>query len=133
MQVRAIRQDGLWVLRLVGPLVLGEGEHRLRCVIERLLRQGARHVVLDLSGVRYMDAAGLGALAASARRIQRRGGRLVVASPSSRVRRSLEIVRLNTLLPVADSLEAARERFDPVARRRPALFLPPLRPLAALR
>jgi anti-sigma B factor antagonist len=131
MQVRAMRQDGIWVLRLVGPLVLGAGEHRLRCGVERVLRQGGRRVILDLSGVRYADAAGIGALVGGARRVRSRGGRLLVASATPRVRRLLEMFRVGALLPLAADVEDALRRIAGAPEPHSRMLLPGLRPAVA--
>ena len=55
-------------------------------------------VIVDLSGVRFMDSTGLGALVRARQRILDLGGRLTVASPSPQVRRLLDITGLAEVL-----------------------------------
>lgn len=55
------------------------------------LERGARRLVVDLSGVRVVDSAGIGALLSAERRVRAAGGELVVANASAYVRRVFEV------------------------------------------
>lgn len=68
------------VIALEGELCLvSEGvlDHCLGVVVET----GCRHVVLDLSGLSFVDARGLSCLVKAARAMKRRGGSLELRSP----------------------------------------------------
>lgn len=90
-----------------------------------LLRDGLLRVVTDendrclvvnLSGVSFMDSTGLGVLVGIWRRLAARRGSLALASPSGQVQRILDIAGLTKILPVydheADALHACREPAD---------------------
>ena len=55
------------------------------------VRDPSRGVVLDFSGVSFVDSSGLGLLLSTARTTQARGGSLVVRTPSPTVRRLFRI------------------------------------------
>ena len=57
-------------------------------------------LVLDLSGVRVIDAAGLGVLVAAARRAENAGGSLVVGRASEAVVDAIRIIGLERMLHV---------------------------------
>jgi anti-anti-sigma factor len=71
----------------------------------------AMAVVLDLTGVRYLDSSGVQLLFELAERLASRQQRLAVAvAPDAPARRVLEIVSLDVTAPVADSRADALER-----------------------
>ena len=71
-------------------------EQRLR----RCLDQGSQWVVVDLSEAAFLDSSGLGALTNSKRRIERKGGRLVVINTNDQMRRVFELTGLMRVLNV---------------------------------
>lgn len=57
-------------------------------------------VVLDLSGVMYMNSAGLRELVRVYKQFERKGTQLVIANPSAHVTRLFELVGLDSVLHV---------------------------------
>jgi len=66
-----------------------------------------RHLLVDLDRVSFIDAAGLGVLAAAAGRAAARGGSLRVVCARPRIRRLFRCTGLDRTVPVADTLRAA--------------------------
>jgi anti-anti-sigma factor len=94
---------GFLVLELTDRVTPGSGRleaDALRSVLAVAYAQGQSRVALDLSPVTAMDAEALGELAGAFTRLRRAGGDLVLLDPPPRVRRLLEVTRLNTVLPV---------------------------------
>ena len=97
------------------PLVVGlEGEWDVyRCPeLDQRLEPAstASQVILDLSGATYLDSTCLGALVRMRKARDARGlgaARLVITSPM--VLRIFEIVRLDRVWPIYESVEAARQ------------------------
>ena len=54
-----------------------------------------------MSGVTFIDAAGIGVLVAAANRARRAGGGLSLVAPSRQVRRVLDLLHLDAILPAA--------------------------------
>lgn len=78
----------------------------VQATLNGMILPGGGTVVLDLTGVGFIDSSGLGALIGGNRIAQERGTRLVlVASPS--VRRLLQVTALDTVLETFDDLPAA--------------------------
>lgn len=67
-------------------------------------------IAIDLSALTFIDSSGINALRAVVRAAASRGAGAVVASPSQRVVRVLELVRIAEIIPLESSLEAAFER-----------------------
>jgi len=86
---------GLAVLRCVGRIARGE-ETAILCTA---VRQRWREVVLDLSRVDAIDAAGIGALLS----LQAAGIYLKLRDPSRRVREILSITKLDSVVEICES------------------------------
>ena len=89
-----------------GATVRASGEVDVQSADElrgHLLLAAAAHrrLVLDLSGVTFMDSAGLGALVSAHRAVAERDGTLVVAGARGMVRQVLAASRLDELLTLA--------------------------------
>jgi anti-anti-sigma factor len=69
---------------------------------------GKERVIFELSGVRFVSSAGLGALIRAMRRIRETGAAAVVCAAKPRVKRWLQIVGLPREASLFDSLSTAR-------------------------
>ena len=94
------------VLDLTGRLSVGADEREvapLRAVIRDLIAGGCRDVVVNLSGLMYIDARGLGELATAAKMLRDARGRLTLSAATPRVARLLAVTRLNTVLECCEA------------------------------
>lgn len=96
--------------------------------LENTLRdavRSGRHVIVDLSGVTYIDASGYRVFEECQRRLNERGCLLVLASPAPRIRRLIDLLHLNTVIPtcatVEDAMDTLRETPRPAAGARNTL------------
>ena len=64
-------------------------------------------VVVDLSGVTYMDSSGIATLVVAHGAARKTGGRLVLAGLSERVREVFKLARLESVFELAPSVGAA--------------------------
>jgi anti-sigma B factor antagonist len=95
------RQDGRAHVLPAGELDVDAAPSLLAAVVEQL-EAGATEVVLDLSGVSFIDSSGLGALVGCWRRVKNAGATLIMANPGEDVRMTLEITGLDQILPIAN-------------------------------
>lgn len=79
----------------------------LQDAINRIPGKGA--VVVDLSGVTYMDSSGVATLVRGLQLSRKKGVGLVLCSLQDRVRSIFEIARLDTVFPMASTLDEALE------------------------
>src|SRR5690242_13670928 len=81
----------------------------LREKVQLLLGAGTRRLVINMSGVVYVDSYGLGQLVLIWTEIKNKGATMTIAEPSARIRQLLEITKLNTVFDIsADGLEALK-------------------------
>jgi anti-anti-sigma factor len=100
------RRPGHVLVTVSGEIDLATAA-RLR---ERLagLVGGGRQVIVDLSQVSFIDAAGAGVLAGAAARAAARGGGLQLAAAGWQVRRVLVLTGLDRSIPLAATVAEAR-------------------------
>lgn len=71
--------------------------------VKAIVDDGARHLVIDFSGVQFMDSSGLGALVGSLKYLGA-GGTIEIAKPCDAVQKVLRLTRMNKVFPVRDTL-----------------------------
>jgi anti-anti-sigma factor len=65
------------------------------------------HIVLELDGTDYISSAGVRALISAQKALKGKGGAVLLAQPSERVKEVLQIAGLDALFPVYASTEDA--------------------------
>jgi anti-anti-sigma factor len=79
--------------------------------IQELLEHGRKKFVLDLGGVHETGSSFLGLLMTISRRIQRRGGEVILGHLSRQVEELLETMQMEDFWDVFPSVDAAIESF----------------------
>jgi N-acetylglucosaminyldiphosphoundecaprenol N-acetyl-beta-D-mannosaminyltransferase len=69
--------------------------------------EAPRHLLLDLSRVRFIDSTGIGWLIRLQKTVRRRSGYMVLVAPGAPVYRALALMRLTDFFPIAADLAAA--------------------------
>ena len=105
------RQAGdVTVLDMSGKITIGEGSVALRTAIRRLLEEGRKRILLNLSGVSYVDSSGIGELVSSYTAINKEGGQLKLLNLTQKLQDLLTITKLLTVFDVyekeADALNS---------------------------
>jgi anti-anti-sigma factor len=94
------------ILRIAGDVTSGS-EGDLMAGFSEALEGGARAVVLDFSGMEYMNSGGIGLLVTLLVRAQRGGARLLATGLSDHYRQILSLTRLDEAIQVCDDEAAA--------------------------
>lgn len=112
IQVAVDAHDGIGVCRIAGELDSSSAP-KFREAVSQLCRYPA--VAIDLSGVPFVDSAGLGALVSGVRRIREVGGRVALFGPRRNVGRLIRIAGFDRVAPLlADFDEALASLREPV-------------------
>ena len=89
------RQDGEYtIVELSGRLTVNDDAGALRETVAETVRNGSRQVLLDLSGVHYIDSTRLGEIISAHVTVTRRGGRLRLVGTPDRIMELLAIAGL---------------------------------------
>lgn len=83
----------------------------LETVMHQVLLERLK-VVLNVREVEFIDSSGLGLLLLCIRTIDERGGRLCICEPSESTRIAFDLVRINRLVDIYDTQQAAIESYD---------------------
>jgi anti-sigma B factor antagonist len=96
------RQRPQSVLVLAGELDVASATDAYKRMLELNLRPGAQ-LVLDLSGLTFMDSTGIRLILQAGEYASMRGAGLVIVRPPDRVMRVLELVGLDEQLDLVDA------------------------------
>lgn len=113
MTVEQRSANDVVILQVSGEITYGKGNDvLLRSTVDALLAEGHRKLILDVSGVTYVDSAGLGQLAQIQANATRRRSGLRLVGVSTRLRDLLTATRLLALFQICESESAALASFD---------------------
>jgi len=104
--MRMAHDRGCAVVWLRGELDVAEAAEARRFLLSVVALSTGR-VVVDVTDLVFVDAAGLGVLVAAARLARGEGGWLRLVDASPLLRRLLRITELTSALPVFESVHAA--------------------------
>lgn len=96
----ALDESGAFVVRLLGEIDISNAD-AIGIELERLLDGTPVALVVDLSGLDFMDSTGIAMLLQATGR----AGSVVVRNPSAIVRRMIETTGLSMALPVEEPVE----------------------------
>jgi anti-anti-sigma factor len=100
LQIKVHNGNEAAILACEGRIVLGQATTALESAAQAVC---ARSVILDLSRVQSVDAAGLGTLLRIKQRVESAGARLRLLNPPPLVRRMLSLTRLDKVLEIHNS------------------------------
>ena len=97
------RQAGdVTILDMSGKVTIGEGSVALRNTIRRLLGEGKKSILLNLSDVGYIDSSGIGELVSSFTAVNKESGSLKLLKLTQKIQDLLAITKLLTVFDTFD-------------------------------
>ena len=112
MEITESLTDDVLVLKLEGELMGGDESKPFHDRIYNAIREGHIHIVVDMSGAKWMNSSGLGMLMAGLTTLRSSDGDLRLACLSERVRRPIEITKLDEVLKGFDTVDQAVASFE---------------------
>ncbi len=112
MKMTRKEEGSVTVLEPKGKITIGEGDVMLREEITKLLSENKKNLVLDLSGVSYMDSAGVGELVSVFTSVKNRGGELKLACLTKKIKDLLSITQLMTIFDTYEDANKAVAAFN---------------------
>lgn len=98
--------DGV-CLALSGEIDLSRSPELRTALLQAATAKPAR-LVLDMSGVTYMDSSGVATLVEALQKINAGGGKLVLCGLQPKVKSIFQIAKLDTIFAIVDDTEAAK-------------------------
>ena len=99
--------ESVTIVDLSGRITLGEASVAVRDVINGLMGEGNKKILLNLVGVNYIDSSGIGVLVSSFSTVRSQGGQLKLVNLSKRTHDLLQITKVYSLFDVKDDEAAA--------------------------
>ena len=111
MNIETRKKGDVVIVDFQGRLAVGVGEEMLPRLIEQILNEGTRKILLNLSEMDYIDSNGLGELVQSLKTSKRFGASLRLLKPQDRVKKTLRLTNLLPMFSVYDSESEAIKSF----------------------
>ena len=98
---------GRVVIALGGKLMMGSQGDRIVAAVDRLLREGVRTIVFDLSGITVLDSTGVGYFIHSFNKIAAAGGEMRMSGATGHVFQTFHVSLLDQVFRFFPSAEEA--------------------------
>ncbi len=101
------------IATVVTPLLSsGEGQEVISELTDRMRYNNARHFILDLKEVEFMDSSFIGSLVSLLQDVEHVRGRIALCNCQENVAFLFKVTRLDTVFPMFESVEDAREELE---------------------
>ncbi|MDA1001126.1 MAG: STAS domain-containing protein [bacterium] len=108
MEIRTEMQDGVTLVQLSGEVDMSNSP-TVRDVLMKLAGQKTSPIVVELSGVSYMDSSGIATLVEGLQETMSYGGQFRLASLTPKVKQVFDLARLVDVFEIYPSLDEAKE------------------------
>ena len=120
MRISIEFKDDVAVMSLVGRFIAGGDGPYLRQKVKDLADAGTKGMVLNFSGVPYIDSTGLGFLVGSRVTAENVGMSMVLAGINPHVRKILDSVKLSQFFIMADDEMSALAKVKEIQSAKPS-------------
>ena len=104
MQIEQRVSGDVTIVTINGDITLNKGgDVLLKDKVQSLIQQGHKNLLIDLSGVSYVDSAGLGELVQAYATTKNRGGALKLLNVTKRLKDLLVVTKLLTVFDTFES------------------------------
>ena len=119
LRINQREREGIVILDLDGPLILGEQESDLRQSLLLLRQAGKVQIALNLQSVSRIDSSGIGTLVFAHVKLRKAGGRLALFNLNSSHLKLMLLTKLVTVFELfADEQDAVNSCFPERATKR---------------
>jgi anti-sigma B factor antagonist len=112
LEIKESTREGVAILHLKGRLTVGES-NSVREKVNEQMEAGCYNVILDLTGVDYVDSTGLGIMVICFTSLKKHGGALKLVNPNKRNVELLLLTKLHTIFEVFTEIQDAVNSFFP--------------------
>lgn len=112
MEMHEEIKDDVLVLKIHGELMGGEEIAQLQNRFMVAIEEGCPQIIVDMADVKWMNSSGLGSLMAGLTTLRGSGGDLKLVHVPDRVRRPIEITKLDQVIKIYENLDDAVASFE---------------------
>jgi anti-sigma B factor antagonist len=110
MKTRRVEPD-IHIVELIGSLRVGHSLSFIETDMRRLIKEGARKLIIDVSQLQYTDSAGIGVFIGVNGEMEQAGGLVRIAGATGMVAKSFTIVHIDRVMLMDATVEAACANF----------------------
>ena len=107
MIVEKRQVEGCTLLNIEGVIKLGQSAQFFAEALKRALAEDGGHVLIDFSKINYIDSTGIGELVGYLVKFKDQQRKLILIRPSERIRKLLQVARVDELFPIYDTVDEA--------------------------
>jgi anti-sigma B factor antagonist len=100
------------IIELKGNVMGGEDTKEFNDLLHKLIDEGKKNVVVDLSDVKFMNSSGLGMMIGGLTTMKKTGGNLKLARVTEKIESLLIITKLITIFEFYDNVDDAIKSFS---------------------
>jgi anti-sigma B factor antagonist len=112
MKIKTSEKYEAVIIELKGNVMGGEDTKDFNDTLHKLVDEGKTNIVVDLSGVKFMNSSGLGMLIGGLTTMKKADGHLKLANVTDKIESLLIITKLITIFETYDSVDKALETFE---------------------
>ncbi len=111
MKIKHQEKYNAVVIELKGNVMGGDDTKEFNELLHKLLDEGKKNVVVDLSEVKFMNSSGLGMLIGGLTTMKKAGANLKLARTTEKIESLLVITKLSTIFESYETVEDAIKSF----------------------
>ena len=112
MKIKTSEKYEAVVIELKGNVMGGDDTKEFNDLLHKLIDEGKKNIVLDLSEVKFMNSSGLGMLISGLTTMKKSEGSLKLAGTTEKIESLLIITKLITIFESYDSVDEALKSFS---------------------
>ena len=107
MKLRSRESERTVILDISGKLMGGSDADEFRDIVHKLIEDGKKNIIVNLSGVRWVNSTGIGILITGYTTLRRNKGDLKLLNVSNKIQSILYVTKLNLIFECFDDEEKA--------------------------
>jgi len=111
MKIKTNEKYEAVIIELKGNVMGGDDTKNFNDLLHKLIEEDKKQIVVDLSGVKFMNSSGLGMLIGGLTTVKKSEGQLKLACVTEKIESLLIITKLITIFESFDSVDEAVKSF----------------------
>ncbi len=104
-------EPAITVVEIGGRLHIGNSLTYLETSLKRLVADGSRYLVVDLTGLDFIDSAAIGMLISCGGTMDQAGGKFRIAGAHGAVAKTFEVVHMDRIVALDTDVETSLRNF----------------------
>jgi anti-sigma B factor antagonist len=112
MKIKISEKYDAVIIMLKGNVMGGEDTKNFNETLHKLIEDGKKNIIIDVSSVKFMNSSGLGMLIGGLTTVKKSEGRLILAGVTEKIESLLIITKLITIFETSDNVDDAVKKFS---------------------